>query len=298
MSSEKAGLPGVKGQSVDRSHASNSLLSQSLPVTGTHVPLQNKTGFMAVIVDTSRGWINYRHESDALTMYRLLRANGVDDDRIILMTYDDIPYSPQNPLRGDVHNIPDGMNIRTGAGVDYTGARVNAETFRNVLTGNRTPETPVVMESNASTDVFVYIASHGAPGDLVFGAQADPFTTADFTTITGSMYQAHRYRQMVFFVDTCFGESIASDAKAPGLLYLTGAARNEPSLGAIYDSNIKQWLSDEFTSRVVRLLGANPRITFRELYPAAYEEVTGSHVRMITTGNVSVDTPVMDYLSP
>lgn len=124
------------------------------------------------------------------------------------------------------------------------------------------------------------------------------FTDDDFADVTSRMAEEHRYRQMVFFVDTCFGESVAAGATAPGIYYLTGAAKNEPSLGAVYDMDIKQWLSDEFTTSVVSTIRANPRITFRELYPATYRSVTGSHVRLIDTGGFGLDTPVMEYLRP
>ncbi|MDD1703156.1 MAG: C13 family peptidase, partial [Methanoregula sp.] len=182
--------------------------------------------------------------------------------------------------------------------VDYSGANVTAAMFKNILTGTRTASTPVVLESNASTDVFVYIASHGAPGEIVFGTGNSVLTTDDFTAITGSMDEKHQYRQMAFFIDTCFGESVATNLTAPGILYLTGAARNEPSLGAVYDMDIKQWLSDEFTSGVVSTLRANTNITFADLYPATYKKVTGSHVRMINTGNFNLDSPVMKFLKP
>ncbi|PKG32747.1 C13 family peptidase, partial [Methanoregula sp.] len=259
---------------------------------------RERTAFRAVIVGPSQGWRNYRHQSDALSVYTLLRKNGVSDEDIILMTFDDVPTTPENPLKGDVHNVPRGENLRVGALVDYTGPAVTADTLKNVLTGNRTASTPVVLESNAGTDVFVYIASHGSPGEVVFAYGHGFFTTDDFTTVTDAMARDGRYRQMVFFVDTCFGESIATGATAPGIYYLTGAAKNEPSLGAVYDMDIKQWLSDEFTSSVLSTLRANPEITFRELYPATYKTVTGSHVRMVDTGQFDLDTPVMAYLSP
>ena len=82
------------------------------------------------------------------------------------------------------------------------------------------------------------------------------------------MSRNRQYRQMVFVVDTCFGESIATNTTAPGILYLTGAAKNEPSLGAVYDMDIRQWLSDEFTASVMNILRSDPDITFRELYTA------------------------------
>jgi len=285
------------GESAGGSHASAGLMSPLNP-SGTGSPPGTRTDFEAVIVGPSRGWPNYRHEADALTVYDMLRANGVPDDHIILMVYDDIPTAPENPIRGNVHDMPKGPNIRTGAQVDYSGAEVNVTTFRNVMTGTRTASTPFVLESNASTDIFVYIASHGAPGEIVFGTGKSVLRTDDFTAMTDSMAKDHRFRQMAFIIDTCFGESVASNVTVPGIYYLTGAAKNEPSLGAVYDPDIRQWLSDEFTSAVIGTLQARNTTTFRELYPAAYEKVTGSHVRLVSTGNFSMDQPVMEYLKP
>ena len=299
LDSEASTIPDKTGrESVGDSHASAGLMSSSSGFAGTYSGPETRTNFNAVIVGPSRGWKNYRHQADALTVYTLLRQNGVDDASIILMVYDDVPTVPENPLRGDIHNIPKGQNIRSGARVDYSGANVTAATFKNIMTGTKTASTPFVLESDAGTDVFVYIASHGAPGEIVFGTGNSLLTTDDFTALTNSMEKDRRYRQMAFFVDTCFGESMATNVTAPGILYLTGAAKNEPSLGAVYDMDIRQWLSDEFTSGVITTLRADGNITFRQLYPAVYKKVTGSHVRMISTGNFATDTPVMEYLKP
>jgi ABC-type branched-subunit amino acid transport system substrate-binding protein len=285
-------------ESVGGSHASAGLMSLSSTFAGPFTIPENRTNFHAVVVGPSRGWKNYRHQADALTIYTLLRQNGVDDDHIILMSYDDVPTVPENPLRGDIHNVPRGQNIRSGAQADYTGASVTSQNFKNIMTGTKTAATPIVLESDTGTDVFVYIASHGAPGEIIFGTGKSVLTTDDFTTLTNSMEENHRYRQMAFFVDTCFGESMATRMTAPGILYLTGAATSEPSLGAVYDTDIRQWLSDEFTQGVTSTLRANGNITFRDLYPEVYKKVTGSHVRMISTGNFDIDTPVMQYLKP
>lgn len=297
LGSAKTGVAGIAGESVARSRASKSYMSLASSGTDSYIPALQKKDFRAVIVGPSRGWNNYRHQSDALTVYALLRGNGVDDDHIILMSYDDIPTLPENPLRGNIHNTPKGTNVRSGAVLDYSGPDVTAKTLKNVLTGTKSGATPVVLESNESTDVFVYIASHGTPGGIVFRWN-DTFTTADFTEVTDTMSRNRQYRQMVFVVDTCFGESIAANTTAPGIFYLTGAAKNEPSLGAVYDMDIRQWLSDEFTASVMNILRSDPGITFRELYTAAYEKVTGSHVRMKNTGNFSIDQPVREFLKP
>jgi ABC-type branched-subunit amino acid transport system substrate-binding protein len=285
------------GESVGLSTASAGLMSTSASMSGIYVPEKEKENFEAVIVGPSRGWTNYRHQADALTIYTLLREQGVKDDHIILMIYDDVPTAPENPLRGDIHNLPKGQNIRSGAQADYTGQNVTADALKNVLAGTKTASSPVVLESDQNTDVFVYIASHGSPGGINFKYN-DTFTTDDFTRVTDTMNRDRKYRQIAFVVDTCFGESIAINATAQGIYYLTGAAKNEPSLGAVYDMDIRQWLSDEFTVSVVSAIRSNANITFRELYPATYKQVTGSHVRMINTGNFNLDTPVLKFLKP
>jgi len=288
-----SGKTGETFESLARSRASGTPVP---PMAVTNISLPGKKDFQAVVIGPSEGWSNYRHESDALAMYTRLKANGIPDDHIILMLYDDIPTDPENPIQGDVHNVPRGPNLRYGADVDYSGSQVTAATLTNVLTGTKTNSTPIVLESNASTDVFVYLVGHGNPDKIDFAVN-NTFTTGDFTNITDTMNRKQNYRQLVFMIDTCFGEGIASNATAPGILYLTGASRSEPSFGAVYDLDIKQWISDEFSSEAMGLIRENPDITFRELYVGAYKRVTGSHVQMITTGNVTVlDEPVMEFL--
>jgi ABC-type branched-subunit amino acid transport system substrate-binding protein len=297
LSSVKAGASGKSGESIARSRASTGLMSVAPGTMEKFVPAREKKDFQAVIAGSTRGWINYRHQADALTLYTLLRENGVADDHIILISYDDIPTLPENPLPGNIHNIPGGKNIRSGAHLDYSGPAATAATLKNVLTGTKTTSTPVVLESDAGTDVFVYIAGHGDPGGITFLGN-DTFTTDDLTNVTNTMYRDHQYRQLVFMVDSCFGESISADTTAPGIFFFTSSAAGEPSFGAVYDMDIRQWLSDEFTSSVMNLVRSDPDITFRELYIASYEKVTGSHVRMMTTGNFSLDMPVREFLKP
>jgi len=299
LGSAKSGTAGASGESVSRTRASGTLMALTETSVVHYDPPQERTDFRAVIVGPSQGWKNYRHQSDALAVYSMLRENGVPDEHIILMIYDDVPNARENPLRGDIHNMPKGENLRANADVDYTGNQVTAATFRQVLLGEPTSEIPVVLDGTPGTDVFVYVASHGTPGGIVFSGKSPSLTTQNFTEITDTMSSEGKYRQIVFFVDTCFGESIATNATAKGLLYFTGAAASEPSHGAVYDIDIRQWLSDEFTAGTLSAIRADPDITFRELYIATYEKVTGSHVRMLNTENFgSIDIPVRRFLQP
>lgn len=96
------------------------------------------TNNWAVIVDTSRFWFNYRHDSNALSIYTLLKETGMPDDQIILMLADDAACNPRNPHAGRVFNTDDRQTRRNVYGehveVDYRGSEVTSETFFRLLT--------------------------------------------------------------------------------------------------------------------------------------------------------------------
>ncbi len=64
------------------------------------------TSNWAVIVSTSRHWLNYRHSANALAMYRVLKRFGFPDSNIILMLSDDHACNPRNPYKAQVCNVP------------------------------------------------------------------------------------------------------------------------------------------------------------------------------------------------
>ncbi|CAG2175824.1 unnamed protein product, partial [Oppiella nova] len=43
-----------------------------------------------VLVAGSKGWENYRHQSDIYHAYQIMHANGIPDENIIVFHYDDI----------------------------------------------------------------------------------------------------------------------------------------------------------------------------------------------------------------
>lgn len=298
ISSVKAGADEDALGSLALSRASRSAFVDVNGTAGNATGLGPKKDLWALIVSTSRDWSNYRHQADALAFYQLLKRNGVDDDHIILMIYDDVAFAAMNPRNGDIHHIPDGENIREGAGIDYSGTAVNPATFVNVLTGNATPETPRVLESTDESDVLVYIVDHGSPGAIVF-PDGQQLSSARFTAAVEKMADEKKYRRLLVIVDICFGESVWGNATLPNVLYFTGSAKAEPSHGAIYDSEIRQWLSDDFSSAVYNELTGNPDITIRNLYVNSYERVIGSHVRLLNAAQFgSLNIPAKEFFTP
>ena len=60
----------------------------------------------AVIVVGSSGYENYRHHADGCHAYQLAKKNGIPEDQIIMMAYDDVAQSWSNPYKGKLFNKP------------------------------------------------------------------------------------------------------------------------------------------------------------------------------------------------
>jgi len=103
-------LAGAQGQSKQRAAPLNNRRHESTirniiqPRFTRDDPLKsgNHTSNVAVIVSSSRYLFNYRHVTNALSIYQLLKRGGISDDNIILMLADDIPCNMRNPFRGKI----------------------------------------------------------------------------------------------------------------------------------------------------------------------------------------------------
>jgi len=60
----------------------------------------------AVLVAGSSGYGNYRHQADICHAYQIVRKNGIPEDNIITMAYDDIANNFENPYPGKLFNKP------------------------------------------------------------------------------------------------------------------------------------------------------------------------------------------------
>ncbi|KAJ1354497.1 hypothetical protein KIN20_011468 [Parelaphostrongylus tenuis] len=49
----------------------------------------------ALLVAGSNGFGNYRHQADVAHAYQILKKNGVPEDNVIVMMYDDIANDPK-----------------------------------------------------------------------------------------------------------------------------------------------------------------------------------------------------------
>ena len=56
-----------------------------------------------VILNTSRYWFNYRHLTNALSIYSIVRKLGINDDHIIFMNAFDYACDSRNRLPGRIY---------------------------------------------------------------------------------------------------------------------------------------------------------------------------------------------------
>ena len=85
----------------------------------------------AVIVAGSRGFGNYRHQADTCHAFQIMKKNGIPEDHIIHLSYDDTANSSANPFPGQLFNKPTeagtpGVDVYDGCTIDYTGDEVTA----------------------------------------------------------------------------------------------------------------------------------------------------------------------------
>ncbi|MGQ1889683.1 C13 family peptidase [Thermophagus sp. OGC60D27] len=259
---------------------------QQFNETGTWPVLSAKQNNFAVLMATSKGWNNYRHQADVLHAYQLLKQNGFSDEQIILIIEDDLGNSPNNALPGVVRNESDGGNLYVDVHVDYRLSEINSEALKNILIGNETEQTPIVLNSSSTDNVFLFTSGHGHPDGMVLEGDTVEILTSDYwETVFDAMNESDKYRLIFWTLEACYSGSVAENILTPGVLVMTGANAFETSKAYFYDSEIKSWLADKFAYSINKNISENPEITFNQLYEKCFIFVNGSHVSFYNYNN-------------
>jgi len=179
-----------------------------------------------VIVATSAGYRNYRHQADACHAYQLARQKGVPEDRIILMMYDDVARDPANPFPNKLFNRPDphgpGRDVYAGCKVDYKGDDVNPDTFIDVLTGKGPGKS---LKSTSHDHVFITLIDHGAPGFINF--ELGTLHRMTLQHALQQMHEAQMFNHLVFYLDTCYSGSMFEGLAVPGVYAVSASNSTE-----------------------------------------------------------------------
>lgn len=247
--------------------------------------LENGGKKWALLVAGSNGYDNYRHQADVCHAYQILHKNGIPDENIIVMMYDDIANNSMNPTPGIIINHPNGSDVYKGVLKDYTGDDVNPKNFLNVLTGNAKAMKGIgsgrVLKSGPKDHVFVNFVDHGAPGILAF--PQEELYAKDLEKALMQMAHSRKFGRLVFYVEACesgsmFDKILPEDLE---IFAVTAANPSESSYACYYDDERRAYLGDVFS--VVWMEDSDEEIltieTLQQQFELVRERTNTSHVQ-------------------
>lgn len=243
-------------------------------------------GNKALLVASSTGWSNYRHQADVLAIYQLLKLYGYDDDSIILIIEDDIANNPSNPNPGVIQVTPGGDNVYQNVIIDYHMSDLCSEDILNILKGKTTYRTPTVLESTENDNVFIFWSGHGTPGAICYNEEQYALTGSNLSAALRLMSDEKHYRKLLMMVESCFSGGVLEQCVGiPGMLYITAANGDETSKADIFNEQLKVWMSNRFTSTFIEQITADRNIAMRDLYYRLFINTVGSHVMVYNDDN-------------
>ncbi len=245
------------------------------------------TGNKALLVASSRAWINYRHQADVLAIYQVLKTSGYTDDDIILIAEDDLATHASNPTQGMIPIAPGGRNLYENVTIDYKMSSLTADDVCAILRGEKSERLPTVFDDTGQGDnIFVFWSGHGVPGALCWGE--DPFgLTGDKLAATLQQMATRRsYRKLLMMVEACYSGGVMSPcAGLPGMLFITAANADETSKADVFSDEYGVWMSNRFTSTFINQISADRATPMRELYYRLFINTVGSHVMVYNADN-------------
>lgn len=222
----------------------------------------NHTSNVAILVSSSRYWFNYRHVTNALSIYHLLLKGGYSHDNIVLMLADDIPCNMRNPFRGKI--FPRGANggmgedLMDNVHIDYAGTDVTVDAFLRVLLGRHLPGeggTPGLHRRSwpkldENTNVLVYLTGHG--GDNFFKFQdGEELTSMDVASAFSQMKELKRYNELLFISDTCQAFTMADEINVPNVYSVGSSLKGQNSYASHTDHEVGQSVIDRY-SKIIK----------------------------------------------
>uniref|UniRef100_A0A8C2ISZ4 legumain n=1 Tax=Cyprinus carpio TaxID=7962 RepID=A0A8C2ISZ4_CYPCA len=234
-----------------------------------------------MLVAGSMTWKNYRHQADVCHAYQIVHQNGIPDDQIVVMMYDDIAYNDKNPHPGTIINKPNGLNVYPGVPKDYTGNDVTPENFLAALKGDRQAvkkRNPKVITSGGNDTIFIYLADHGGSG--IFTFPNSTLHAHDLIETVQKMARNNQFSKMVIYMESCHSGSMFTKLPNNVHVYAVTAARaDESSYACYFDNERKTFLSDEFSAFWMYYMETNDldKKTFWDQFSYLQERMRKSH---------------------
>ena len=236
----------------------------------------------ALLVCGSRGWFNYRHQTDVLSVYHLLRRHGYDDNHIILIASpDEVALDSRNTRRGTLCARPDGDNLLCDVQLDYASDTLTAADITAILRGEPSAHLPTVLDTDSHANVFFYWSGHGTVGHFLWNHSLQPFTASMLAATLSDLYAHGRYRKLLLCAEACYAGSVTACADTlTGVLAVAAADSLFTSPADVYDPALGVWLSDRFTNALIETIDADPTLTYCDLYHNLVRTTRNPHITL------------------
>ena len=213
----------------------------------------------AILVDTSRYFVNYRHATNALLFYELVRGLGLTDDRILLLLADHPSADPRNPFPARMFFREDRGQSVSGPDVevDLKGHDVSVQAFLDILTGEG--KSPPLLRSSRKSRVLIYLTGHGGEGFIKFH-DIDELASSDFGDAIQTMHTKGRYHEMLVLADTCQAATLLKPMAAPNVFFLSSSRLNENSYALHGDPTIGISTVDRFTAATIHFFARSSEL--------------------------------------
>ncbi|KAF7705697.1 hypothetical protein HF521_020983 [Silurus meridionalis] len=197
----------------------------------------------------SKGWEDYDVQANVCHAYQVAHRSGVPDQQIVVMMYDDVAYSQQNPFPGNIINAPNGPNVYPGVLKDYTGEEVSAENFLAVLCGDSAAVKKTgrkkVIESGENDSIFIYLSDHGNKG--IFHFPNSTLYAHDLINTVKTMSKNHKFSKMVIYLESCHSGSMLNHLSDSNVYAVSSCRPDEYTYACFFDKERNTFLSDLFS---------------------------------------------------
>ncbi|CAG2175142.1 unnamed protein product, partial [Oppiella nova] len=214
------------------------------------LPFSDEPGKTWVVL--CAGWKGYQGggysiQANVYHAYQVIHAQGIPDENIIVMHYDDLAYHKSNPTPGIVVQKVNGTDVYKGVPKDYTGDEVTPKNFLGVLKGD--PELVKkgkrVVNSGPNDNVFVYFIDHGGP-DIVSFPRGYLYGE-ELVAALKDMHQSKRFAKLVFYLEACESGSMFKLLPTDINVYaITSSNATELSWECDWDESRKVYLGGYF----------------------------------------------------
>lgn len=224
----------------------------------------------AILLNSSRGFCNYRHMANVYIFYNILKQNGFDDSHIALISY-------ENQVQ-DVRNIDrEGVYIDETQKIPYSVFDPTSnvlEVLLNALEGNN----PKLRDADESSNVLVYLNGHGNEAFLKFG-------NIHFMTKEDLMVRiprlAERVGKVLLIVDTCQADALVDRGDLPNNTFVVATSKvGQPAISSFSSSLICTNVVDNFPHFFFRKVdqGIDKEARLADLFGELNKEPLGSEL--------------------